>query len=88
MLKEFEQFTQDQVQAARVFAANNPRRMAEEALTADYYADHVTMEDRQRIKVEKETLANEIENGLHDHNFTVVQQMWYYLTGESVALLK
>ena len=87
MLKEFEQFTPEQVQAARIYAADNPRKMAEEALTATYYADHVDMEWRQCIKEEKEQLANEIEKGLHDHNFTIAQRMWYYLTGESVALL-
>lgn len=80
-------FTSEQLQAARVYAASNPRAMAAEAMTATYYADHVDHAWRLRIQEEKNQLADEAERGEHDHNFTIRQRMYYYLTGESVALL-
>ena len=86
-MKSFKDFTESDIQKARQYAAENSRAMAAEALTADYYADHVDIEWRKRIRDEKNTLADEIEQGLHDHNFTIRQRMYYYLTGESVALM-
>lgn len=74
-------------QDARIYAALVHRAIAAEALTADYYADHVTMQQRQEIKERELKLAEEIERGEHDHNFTVAQKMHYFLTGECPALL-
>jgi len=75
------------IKQARVYAAKIHREIAAEALTADYYANHVTTEKRQEIKERNIKLAEEIERGEHDHNFTVAQKMHYFLTGECPALL-
>ena len=79
--------TQAELIAARKYAAEIPRKLAAEALTADYYADHVTIQDRVEIKERELKRAEQIENGEHDHNFTIWQRMNYYITGESIALL-
>lgn len=80
-------FSEEQVQSARVYAAGVNRRIAAEAPMATYYASHVTSEKREMIKRDNNILASEIERGDHDNNFTIRQRMYYYLTGESVALL-
>lgn len=84
---DFSAFTDWQIQDARSYAAGIYRQLAKEAMTADYYASHVTKEDRLKIQEDNLKLAEEIENGQHDHNFTIRQSMYYYLTGESVAFL-
>ncbi len=72
---------------ARIYAAKIHREIADEALTATYYADHVDLEWRERIKERELQYAEEVEAGKHDHNLTIAQRMHYFLTGESVALL-
>ena len=75
------------IEQARIYAAKVNREIAAEAFTADYYADHVTVEKRQEIKERNIKLAEEIERGEHDGNFTVAQRMHYFQTGECPALL-
>ena len=84
---DFSTFTEQQLQDARIYAAKIYRQLAEEAITANYYAAHVSKEDRLKIQKDHLRYAEEIENGQHDHNFTIRQRMYYYLTGESVAFL-
>lgn len=84
---DFTSFTEQQLQDARMYAASVNRNLASEALTADYYADHVDFDARLKIQSEHITHAEEIERGEHDHNFTIMQRMYYHLTGESVAFL-
>ena len=83
----FSDFTEWQLQDARVYASKIYWQLAEEAIAADYYASHVTKDDRLKIQKDNLKLAEEVENGQHDHNFTIRQSMYYYLTGESVAFL-
>jgi hypothetical protein len=81
-------YTKEQLQAARVYAASFNRDCAKHAFDSDYgFADHVTFEDKQNYVYGNLKYAEEIEAGEHDHNFTVRQRMEYYLTGESVPFL-
>lgn len=80
-------FSEEQVQSARVYAAGVNRRIAAEAPTSTFYASHVTPEKREQIKRDNIAYAEQIERGEHDHNLTIHQRMYYYLTGESVAIL-
>lgn len=84
---DFTTFTEQQLQAARKYAASVNRKLASEALTADYFADHVDYDARLKIQSKHNTYADEIERGEHDLNFTIMQRMYYYLTGECVAFL-
>lgn len=84
----FSTFTEQQLQDARIYAAEIYRKLAEEAITADYYASHVSKEDRLKIQKDYLRYAEEVENKKHDHIFTIRQRMYYYLTGKSVAFLR
>lgn len=76
------------IQKARVYAAKIDREIAAHAFDPDYgFASHVTDADKQAYADRHLKLAEEIEAGLHDHNFTVWQRMNYYLTGECVPFL-
>lgn len=73
--------------SAREYAASVNQCIADEALTATYYADHITMQKREEIKRYNLRLAQEIREGKHDNNFTIKQRMYYYLTGKSVPFM-
>jgi hypothetical protein len=73
---------------ARIYAAKVNRECAKHAFDPDYgFASHITDKDKQDYADKELKLAEEIENGLHDNNFTVWQRMNYFLTGDCVALL-
>ena len=75
-------------QTARQYAAQINYELASHAFDTDFgFASHVTDTDKQDYVARNIKLANEIEQGLHDNNFTVWQRMNYFLTGECVALL-
>ena len=80
-------WTEQQLQDARVYAARLDRELAAESLTADYYASHITVADRERIQARYLESAEAIERGKCDGNFTIAQRMHYYLTGECVPFL-
>lgn len=81
-------YTSEQLQKAREYAAKLPYELARECLEPGFgYADHITEADKRRFSEAYFKHAQEIEQGLHDHNFTVWQRMHYYLTGECVAFL-
>ena len=80
-------YSEQQLQNARVYAARIDRQLAAEALTADYYASHITAADRESIKARHLESAEAVERGEHDGNFTVAQRMRYYLAGECVPFL-
>jgi len=76
------------LQQARIYAAKINRDIAKNALNNNFgFASHVTHEDKLEYIEKNIKQADEIEQGLHDHNFTVAQRMHYYLTGNCVALL-
>ena len=78
----------EQLKAARVYAAKIDRDIAAHAFDPDFgFAAHVTYKDKVIYAANHALHACEIEAGLHDHNFTVWQRMNYYLTGECVPFL-
>ena len=75
-------------QAARVYAAKIDRELAAHAFDPDFgFADHVTPEDKAEYVAKHIALAEQIEAGELDHNFTVWQRMEYFRTGQSVPFL-
>jgi len=76
---------------ARIYAAQIHYELAEEATAPGNplgFASHVTEEDK-RLYAERERLyGDEVVGGRHDHNFTIWQRIYYFLTGEDVPLLK
>ena len=81
-------YTQKKIQQAREYAAQIEYRLSNECLLPNFgYADHVTEQDKQKYSEKYFRYAQEIEQGIHDNNFTIWQRMNYYLTGESVAFL-
>ena len=74
--------------AARVYAAKINRELAAHAFDNDFgFASHVTLADKQAYAERNIKLAENIEAGKLDNNFTVCQRMNYYLTGECVPFL-
>ena len=90
-IMDFSIFTPEHLQKAREYAAAPSLRYAKAILNNDTYnapfADHVTDERKQLLYKEQLQLVDNILNGNSDHNFTIRQRMYYYLTGESVAFL-
>ena len=79
---------EDRLKLAREYAAKINWKLADTALDDDFgFASHVTRDDKLRYAEEQRIYAKEIEAGVHDGNFTILQRMNYYLTGECVALL-
>lgn len=77
------------IQSARQYAAQINYELSASAFDDDFgFADHVTNEQKAKYAEDQLIYANEIEQGLHDGNFTIWQRMNYYLTGECVPLLK
>jgi hypothetical protein len=78
-------FTESKLQSARLHAANSIRETASHVLDDDYgFAEHVTMQEKIKVQNDYLQWANEIEQGLHDNNFTVKQTMFFYLTGKTL----
>ena len=81
-------YTKQQLQAARVYAAQPSRDCADHAFDDDFgFASHVTREDKRRYVEDNLKHAAEVEAGKHDGNFTIWQRMNYFLTGECVPFL-
>lgn len=81
-------FREKDIQNAREYAARINYKLSEECFDPDFgFADHITEADKINYSNEQKQFAKEIEEGKHDHNFTIWQRMHYYLTGESVPLL-
>tara|TARA_R110000744_G_scaffold102625_1_gene197189 strand:+ start:319 stop:582 length:264 start_codon:yes stop_codon:yes gene_type:complete len=84
----FNIFTKEQLTLARIYAAEYNLRYAKDILRDIVpFAEHVTKEDKQGIYDEQIRQANQVLKGESDHNFTIMQRMYYFLTGECVALL-
>lgn len=85
---DFTRFSNEQLQEARVYAAKPNLACANSAREdANYFADHIT-EAQKETYIQKELdYASKILAGNCDRNFTVRQRMYYYLTGQCVALL-
>ena len=85
----FDTFTSEQIQDARSFVADGYFKLAEECFGLGFgFADHVTYEEKLKYARENITLAGEILSGFHDHNFTVKQKMWFFLTGDDTPFLR
>ena len=84
----FNEYTDKQLQQARIYAAEIHRKLSIECFDPDFgFADHITEEYKRRYSEYHRNLAEEIERGEHDHNFTVRQRMHEYLTGECIPFL-
>ena len=84
---DFSNFTIDQIQSAREYAAGHDARMAVDCLKPGFYADHITPEQARDYSLDHLRNVADIVAGLRDNNFTIRQRMHYFLTGESVAFL-
>jgi len=77
------------IQDARKYAAQINHECANHALDDDFgFASHVTHNDKLAYAEKQRSYAVAIENGEHDSNFTIMQRMDYFLTGEMKPLLK
>lgn len=84
----FQNYTDKQIQKARIYAAKIHRKLSVECFAPDFgFADHITEEYKRGYSEYHRNLADEIEKGLHDGNFTVQQRMYEYLSGDSVPFL-
>ena len=79
--------TESELKEALAKVANDLREHAQMMRKSNYYADHITEEDKERFLAKDLEYANEVENGLHNRNFTIWQRVDYMLTGESVPFL-
>jgi hypothetical protein len=79
--------TESELKEALATVANEYRETAHIMRTSSYYADHITESDKERFLVESLKNADEIEQGLHNRNFTIWQKVDYLLTGESIPFL-
>jgi hypothetical protein len=85
----FERFSKEQLQEARLYASSINRDIAREAAKPDFgFADHVSDAEKNAYINNQLSLADDIDNGKMDGNFTVRQRMYYFLTGECVPILK
>lgn len=82
-------YTEQQLQQAREYAALINWDLAAYAFDIEEsgFASHVTIADRREYADKQGQYAREIEQGLHDNNFTIWQRMQYYFTGETIPLL-
>lgn len=80
-------FTPEQVQAARHYAAQPSFNCAGACMNKGYFADHVSVADACAYQLKHLESAQQIINGEKDHNFTVFQRMEVYLTGKCTPLL-
>jgi len=79
---------QKTIKEARKYAAQINHKLADTCLDDDFgFASHVTHQDKLDYQLKERVHALEIEQGIHDHNFTIWQRMNYYMTGETVAFL-
>lgn len=76
--------TKDQ---ARVKTAEFFREIAYGKRKEDFYASHVTEDQKDLILKKDLDWATSIERGEQDGNLTVAQRMYYYMTGKTVAIL-
>lgn len=84
----FQNYTDKQLQQARIYAAELHRKLSVECFAPDFgFADHITEEYKRKYSEYHRNLADEIEEGLHDGNFTVRQRMYEYLTGKCIPFL-
>ena len=87
-MMDFSNFTQDEIQEARSYVADRARLHARAMLQDDYgWASHITQDWKEMRSREELEFADDVERGEYDYNLTVAQSMYYFLTGESVAIL-
>ena len=53
----------------------------------DFYADHVTEEQKNDYLARDLKYAEEVRKGVHNGNLTIAQRIRYHETGECVAIL-
>lgn len=79
----FDNFSPDQIQAARVAAVKVNRD-----LIASLESGETKANDPESWIKSLKACADDVEAGKYDHNFTIWQRMNFHLTGESVPFLK
>lgn len=83
----FNDYTNQQLKAARGYAAQPILRKAGRCLDPDYFAPHITPQRALEIQQDAILSAQAVIAGERDHSLTIRQRMEYYLTGESTPLL-
>lgn len=73
-------------QAVRA-ASDELRVQAWRIRAEDAYAAHVTEEEKDRQLGERLRYAEEVRAGRHHDNLSVAQKIYWFETGESVAIL-
>ena len=81
-------YTEEQLTAARKYAAQASSRIGRHCLDTDYgFASHVTEKEKLTYKDNALRRAEMIERGELDHNLAVAQRMTLHLTGECQPII-
>lgn len=83
----FQDYTEQQMTAARGYAASITLKHAACCMDKGYFAEHITPSEAADIQFRECKEAQHIMEGMCDNNFTVRQRMEFYLTGKSTPLL-
>jgi len=76
------QYTPEELQKARIYAAKTERNMIEA-----YKSKEFLVNNPEKWLADTNKIIKDIESGKLDGNFTIWQRMNYYLTGKCPALL-
>ena len=79
--------TESELKEVLVKVANELRETAHAIRNKKDYASHITESQMDEFLAKDLEYATEVENGLHNRNFTICQKVDYLLTGESIPFL-
>ena len=77
----------DELKQYLAIVANDLRVNANAIHVRDNYAAHITKEQKEQYLKKRLDYANEVENGKHNKNFKIWQELDFLIEGSSVALL-
>lgn len=77
----------DELKQYLAIVANDLRANANAIHVEDKYASHITKEQKEQYLKQRLDYANEVENGKHNKNFKIWQELDFLIEGSSVALL-
>ncbi len=79
--------TRHDLKRARQHVAQWTRKNAKAIRVCGDYGIHVSESEKDSSLQNSLLYADEVESGQHDNNFSVWQEMHYFLTGECVSFL-
>lgn len=79
--------TETELSDALAKVADGIRKNAHSMRKGGDYASHITEADKDELLASNLAYADEVEQGLHNRNFTIWQKVDYICTGISVPLL-